>query len=353
MRILHVTDNLRVGGVQTVVVDLANGQSRRGHTVGIAAGDGELWKDVDAAVARVEPIRSGRGPAIVKARRALVSQRWDVVHTHQRGVSTVVWLVRKGLPLRHVEHVHSVFLPVSHPRVSFRGEALISCGPAVTRMLTEDYGKPVADIHTVLNGVADHGHRARVPERRSGPLVLMNVARVTEVKDPARFVRIVGRLREAGLDVVGRWVGGGELLDHMRHEAAELGLASAIEFVGPQRPAAGWLEDADIFLSTSRVEGLPLSLLEACAAGLPVIAPDVGSVSAIVSEGQNGRLYDPTLPDELVAQIVLEVARQDLTTLGRRSREIYDKSFSLDRVLDEVDLVYEQMVNLPKAIAVR
>lgn len=347
MRILHVTDNLRVGGVQTVVVDLANGQSRRGYSVGIAADDGDLWNDVDAAVTRLEGIRSDRRLGLLNARRALTSQRWDVVHTHQRGVSTAVWLARKGLPVRHVEHVHSLFLPATHPRVSFRGEALISCGPAVTRMLSEGYGRPSEIIHTVLNGVADHGHRARAGGRPPGPVVLTNIARVTDVKNPERFVRIVGRLREAGLDAVGRWVGGGELLDHMRREVARLGMGSAVEFVGPQRPAAIWLEDTDIFLSTSRSEGLPLSLVEACAAGLPLVAPDVGSISAIVRNGENGRLYDPALPDEGVAETVLEVARrlEGLPLLGQRSRKIYENHFSLDRVLDEVDLVYERIAD--------
>jgi glycosyltransferase involved in cell wall biosynthesis len=346
---------MRVGGVQTVVVDLANGQSRRGHSVGIAADDGELWNEVDSDVVRLEGIRSGRGLGLVNARRALASQDWDIVHTHQRGVSTAVWLARKGLDVRHVEHVHSLFLPTSHARVSFKGEVLISCGPAVTRMLNEAYGRPSELIHTVLNGVADHGRRARAASRRPGSVVLTNIARVTDVKDPERFLRIVGRLREAGLNAVGRWVGGGEMLDHMRREVVRLGMTHAMEFVGPQRPATAWLEDTDIFLSTSRREGLPLSLVEACAAGLPLVAPNVGSISAIVRDGENGSLYDVALPDDAVAETVLDLAGriEDLATLGQRSREIYEQDFSLGRVLDEVDAVYEQLVGHAKSAAAR
>lgn len=355
MRILHVTDNMRVGGVQTVVADLANGQSRRGHRVGIAADDGELWNDVDADVARLDGIRFGRGFGLLKARRALASQGWDIVHTHQRGVSTAVWLARQGLAVRHVEHVHSLFLPASHARVSFRGEVLISCGPAVTRMLREGYGRPSEIIHTVLNGVADHGRRARTGSKRPGSVVLTNIARVTDVKDPERFLRIIGRLREAGLDAVGRWVGGGELLDHMRQEVVRLGMTHAMQFVGPQRPAATWLEDTDIFLSTSRSEGLPLSLVEACAAGLPLVAPNVGSIPSIVRDGENGRLYDVALADETVAETVLDVARRMEASgaFGQRSREIYEDHFSLDRVLDEVDVVYERVVGHAQATSAR
>jgi len=86
MQILHITDNLKVGGSQLVLVDLANQQAAAGHRVAIAAGSGELWAELAPEIVRYEHSseRLSRRVLLPVVRRLLKARRWDIVHTHQR-----------------------------------------------------------------------------------------------------------------------------------------------------------------------------------------------------------------------------------------------------------------------------
>jgi glycosyltransferase involved in cell wall biosynthesis len=343
VRIQHVTDNLHVGGVQSVVVNLANIQASRGHTVAVAAGPGPMWGELDLEVGRFST-RSGR---LLRARSTarlvrVLLQSWDIVHTHQRGVSSLAWLSKRLFRFRHVEHVHSFFLPVSRPRVSFRGDALIACGSAVGEMLRSEYNRPPSRVHVVLNGVPDHGVRSRTAPRSGHIRRVVNIGRVVHEKDPERFVRIVRAVRRSGLDVHAVWVGAGDLLMDTLHFVEDSGLGNVVDFRGPVRPATDTLQDADVYLSTSRSEGLPLALIEAAAAGLPLVATDVGSVRDVVRNGVNGYLEDATATDEEIAEILAELMHLDVTLgqLGARSRQIFEEQFSLERFAANVEQVY-------------
>jgi glycosyltransferase involved in cell wall biosynthesis len=347
MRVLHLTDDLTVGGSQLVVVALANHQAERGHRVTVAAGAGLLWQELSPAVdvVRHEGGRLPRHRVLPHVRRLLTGNSWDVVHTHQRGVSTAVWLTRAGTGIRHVEHVHSEFRQSSWRGLSFRGDALIACGSAVARMLVDARGRDPRTVHTIPNGVADHGVRRLPPPPGDGRLRVVNIARVDEVKDPVRFIRVIGELHGRGVPVRGTWIGDGDLLPTARDLVTEAGLTEVVSFPGGRRPAVGALRDADLFLLTSRREGLPLSVLEAAAAGCPVMAPEIGSLHDAVRQGRNGWLFSPNARPGDIADLVADLCddREALEAAGVQARQVYEQDFQLPRVADAVDAVYETL----------
>jgi glycosyltransferase involved in cell wall biosynthesis len=344
VRILHMTDDLRIGGSQLVLVALANSQAANGHSVAVAAGAGPLWDELAPAV---EALRhpGGRLPryrVLPYVRRLLIDRAWDVVHTHQRGLSTAVWLARTGTRLTHVEHVHSEFASSSWRGLSFRGDALIACGSAVARMLVDDRRRQPGTVHTVPNGIADHGVRRCAAPSGDDRVRIVNIARVSEVKDPVRFVQVIRALHRRGIPVQGTWVGDGELLSAARALVAESGLERVVSFPGGRRPAVDVLAEADLFLLTSQREGLPLSVLEAGAAGCPVVAPEVGSVPDAVRHRDSGWLFPSTAgPDEIADLVAAACAdRAALDRAGLRARQVYEQHFTLERVADAVEKVY-------------
>ena len=346
MRILHLTDSLVVGGSQQVLIDLANALVGRGHDVGVAAGDGELWRELLPEVRRFHHpgARLGHRQALW-VRRLLAEHSWDVVHTHQRGVSTAVWMTRRWLKTSHVEHVHNVFPVTSTKAISFRGDRLIACGSEVARMLLDDYGRPPELVRTVANGVHDHGIR-RLPNSGShGPLRIVNIARVEHQKDPIRFIEVIRALDEQGVRVSATWVGDGVLLEYCRQQVDEAGFSERIAFPGSRRPAVGLLADADVLLLTSRHEGLPLSVLEAGAAGCAVVAPGVGSLADVIQQGRNGWLYRPgAQPAEIAGLLATVAASPDSwNEVGRHGREVYEQDFTISRVTDQVEEVYGEL----------
>ncbi|MFW3172538.1 glycosyltransferase [Geodermatophilus sp. CPCC 206100] len=346
--ILHITDNLELGGSQLVLVDLANEQVARGHSVAVAAGPGELWTELHPDIERFDlPGRHLPLPRALLAIRPLLRHRpWSVVHTHQRGVSAATWLARGRRPLAHVEHVHAIFTPASRRFLSFRGQALIAVGGGVASMLIDEYKRPSGRVFVVRNGVRDHGFRRSRGTPPGDALNLLNIARVDENKNPARFVEIVQELCEQGVPARGRWIGDGPLLGHARGLVARKGLEARVRFTGADRHAVAALAECDLFLLTSRQEGLPLSVIEACAAGVPVAAPDVGSLRDVVTAGQNGWLYGADESPRGIAAIISSAWRERTTleTLGARSREVYERGFRIDRVANEVQHVYDALL---------
>jgi glycosyltransferase involved in cell wall biosynthesis len=331
-----------------VVAQLAEQQAARGHVVGVAAGPGELWAEVGGAVRVFSPsapqIAGRRG--LLMLRRVISTEDWDIVHTHQRGVSVLAGLARRGHTVRHVEHVHNVFLPVTHKRLSFRGDLLIACGTAVADMLVNDYGRSPSRVRNIPNGTFDHGVRTARSGSSAGDFRLLNIARVAEQKNPRLFVEAVAALRGRGVEASGTWIGDGDLLEDMRALVERLGLREHVHFPGPVRPAVQHLADADAFLLTSRWEGLPLALIEATAAGLPVVAPRVGSVGDVVVHGETGWLYDPSDSAERVGSQLAELVESgQLAGMGRNGRLRYEQDFTFDRVVDQVVHEYEELLD--------
>jgi glycosyltransferase involved in cell wall biosynthesis len=347
MRILHVVGTLDWGGTESVVVNLANGQAASGHRVAVAAGEGRMWQELRDDVARYP--RSGMGGPtlrnIKQIRRLLKAEGWDIVHTHQRSISTTAWLARRGLKTHHVEHVHNVFLPATHRMGSFRGEVLVACGSRVAEMVVRDYGRAPSRVELIPNGVPDHGYRRR-DRGRDSVLRVTNIARVAPQKDPLRFIRAIGAAVSRGFPIEATWVGDGELMDAVTREVKSLGLEGRVRFVGAQRPATRWMAETDVLMSTSRWEGLPLTLVEACAAGVPIVATDAGSVSDVVHDGENGVLLHADASPEELGQAIGDLATDGgkLRYYGDRSRQFYDSQFTVDMQLNRVAEIYERIM---------
>lgn len=350
--VLLVTDNLKVGGVQTVVVRLARALIDRGHTVGVAASrEGELWDAVPDSCVRYYIPGASSPSARVRAfkiiRRAIKSGRYEVVHSHQRRVSLLAKMATIGTRVGLVEHVHNVFLPVTQRLLSFRGDILVACGSRIATMLTEEYGRPAGKVLTILNGTPDPVVEglpdATLRTVDTDTVRIIGVGRLCAQKNPEAFIDVVWNLQQLGVKVEAEWVGGGELLDRCRNIVSERSIPN-IHFTGPSNDVCSKLARADVLLMTSRWEGLPLVLLESMSLGLATVAPDVGSCRDAVVTGENGILYGAgTSPRDVSKQLAAAFKTSEWRDWGRASRRRYEESFSLDAMADSLSSLYSDL----------
>jgi glycosyltransferase involved in cell wall biosynthesis len=174
--------------------------------------------------------------------------------------------------------------------VAVRGSALIVCvSEAMARELAEHYPDRKGDIDVCLNGV-DASFLAVV---RSPPQCdRLRVGAVGSLIARKGYDVLLDAIaRSACRDAIEvRIAGGGPELDNLRGHAARLGIAARVRFVGELAPAQipGFLADADVFVLPSRSEGRPNAVIEALAAGLPVISSDLPGVQDLVVPGVNG-----------------------------------------------------------------
>jgi glycosyltransferase involved in cell wall biosynthesis len=140
-------------------------------------------------------------------------------------------------------------------------------------------------------------------------------------------------------------VGGGRRIDEVRALAAGLGLAGAVHFLGPRHDVPDLLNAMDIFVLPSYSEGLSLALLEAMAAGKPVIATAVGGTPEVVTDGGNGLLIPPRDAAALAAALERLLTDPALAQrLGAKARAHVREHYSLDRLGREINAIYGEFV---------
>ena len=140
-------------------------------------------------------------------------------------------------------------------------------------------------------------------------------------------------------------VGGGRRKDEVRALAAGLGLADAVHFLGQRQDVPDLLNAMDIFVLPSYSEGVSLALLEAMAAGLPVIATAVGGLPEVVTDGETGLLIPPRDAAALARALARLLDDPDgAKALGDRARQHVRAHYSLDRLGREINEIYEELV---------
>jgi glycosyltransferase involved in cell wall biosynthesis len=140
-------------------------------------------------------------------------------------------------------------------------------------------------------------------------------------------------------------VGGGRREAEVRELVAGLGLTGAVHFLGPRHDVPDLLHAMDIFVLPSHSEGLSLALLEAMAAGLPVIATAVGGLPEVVTDGDNGLLIPPRDAGALAGALERLLANLAFAQrLGANARAHVREHFSLDRLGQEINKIYGELV---------
>ena len=202
------------------------------------------------------------------------------------------------------------------------------------------------------NGVDLEHFRPDIPNRvrlrlelgLSDGFLWVAVGRLAAVKDYPTLLHAFGRLPENSMLAI---VGAGPEEAALRQLAGAIGLGPRIRFLGFLEDTAPLLAAADGFVLSSRWEGLPVSLLEAGAAGLPAVATPVTGAAEILIEGETGRLASAIGdPSALAAtmQAVMEITPQERSAMGRSARLRVSARFGLEQVLDRWESLYRMLL---------
>ena len=347
-RPLLIVDNLNGGGVQRVVVQLANCMIERGIHVGIIAEPGGVLAETLDSDARLFELRAGQPLSrpianIRLIRNALRAGGYNIAHAHQRGVSVLSRVATIGTGATVVEHVHNVFPARRFDPVSFRSPNIVACGEYVGERLLRDHGVKPANLRVVRNAVPDRGFGIDpvLPSSLAAHITLGFVGRLEYQKDPIKFLDVVSTLARQGHPVRGLIIGDGSLRSAVDRHSVKLGLSSIIDIRGDVQDAVPLFQDMDLLMMTSRHEGLPRVGLEALAMGRGIIAPNIGPLRELVRTGHNGILYDPgSSSDSIVKSIGASLTPTVLARWGRASRECLETLGGEDYMIESLIEAY-------------
>ena len=228
--------------------------------------------------------------------------------------------------------------------------AITAVSHALGQHLRRDLWLSKERVAVVPNGIraaapAKHGVRAELGLKPDARLVLA-VGNLYPVKGHSDLVAVLAQLAERFPTLHVAIAGRGDLADALTRDARARRVGDRLHLLGLRDDVPDLLAAADAFVLPSRSEGLPLALLEAMFAGLPIVATRVGEIPAALQEGAAGLLVSPGRPDELAVAIErilsdAELARQ----LGRRARERAVAEFDVATMAARYRALYAPALN--------
>jgi glycosyltransferase involved in cell wall biosynthesis len=349
------------GGAQTYVASLLPPLVETFDVVVAAHGDGPLREASESAGARFVSLRHVRRPVspwrdllgLLELLRFLRQAHPHLVHVNSAKAAALgrlaTWLA--GSPIR-VYTVHGwAFL--AHEGLAAAAYRLVerALRPLTTVTVCVSENERQAGLAArackeettivIRNGVSTRALEAAKPG--SGRPRLVMVGRLQAPKDPITFVRALALVRAVEFEAI--LVGDGPGRAAVEDEIRRLGVGSVVRLLGERTDVAELLSTADVFVLSTRSEGLPLSVLEAMAAGLPVIASNVGGIPELVVDGVSGVLVPPGDPDALGDAIARVVENPSLAQrLGHAGRQRVVEEFDLEAVREAHLSLYRRLL---------
>lgn len=352
--IVHLVHTLHLGGLEKVVYDLVRCTDREAFSLRvICLGEiGALGSQVEACGVPVETLDVyDKGPlaGIRALSRRLRALRPDVLHTH----NSIPHLV--GAPAARLCGVPAV-VHTRHGRHLFRGwktglvnrlacrwtQRMVAVSEDAARIARKHDRVPESKLLVVWNGIDLRDYPKRDRQASSAPRPAMHVARLNDdIKDQSTLLRaarlVADKRPDFRLDIVGDGPDRGAL----EALSNELKLAAHVRFLGYRLDVNDMLAEGGMFVLSSLTEGLSISLLEAMAAGLPVVATDVGGNPEVVANGVTGLLVPARTPEALAAamlKLLQDPARAE--QMGAAGRRRVEEHFDLQKVARKYEQIY-------------
>jgi glycosyltransferase involved in cell wall biosynthesis len=371
VRILHIVDSLDRGGLEHVVCDLSVEQLRRGCNVSVYClhTPGSLAAGLAASGVRVVcgHKRSGADLRVMlQLRRLMQGSGRALFHAHSMMPNYYACAARLlgGLSITVVNTRHDM----GSTRPGDRREKLYRLSIPLTRLAVmvsqgvRDHFVgagivPARKARLVLNGIHINCPQSTEPLQRTAGRRLLAVSddqfvvgcvgRLVELKNHVAAIRAVARLAAVLPQLRLVLIGGGPLRERLEVLARELGVADRVLFLGERSDARELLPGLDGFLMPSLTEGHSIALLEAMAAGLPIIATHVGGNPEIVSHEHTGLLVPANDDDAIAAALSRLVGEAALAThLGAEARGWALAHVSVPAMADSYEAVYAEALGL-------
>jgi glycosyltransferase involved in cell wall biosynthesis len=268
---------------------------------------------------------------------------------------TAFWIERFfGFPYSFTAHANDIFAPrdfvVSLPKLIEGAAAIVTVSDYAARLLKDRFPESAAKVHRIYNGV-DLSRFAPTDFAAETPAII-SIGRLIGKKGFNDLISACALLSSRRRAVVCSIIGEGPLAETLQAQIAAAGLEKCVQLTGPQTQAqiAIRLAEATIFVlpSTREADGgmdnLPTVIMEAMAAGLPVISTPLAGIPEMVEQSVNGELvpeHDPAAICAAIERLISDPERA--RRLGDRGRQIVREKFSIETSAQELQRVFEDI----------
>ncbi len=361
MNILHLTTHLNTGGIASYIATLAHGLTRKGHTVIIASSGGDLVLTLQAqggAHFKI-PIRTKQevSPVVMisfwKLLPFMKRKEVDIIHAHTRVTQVLGCLLAGATRKPYISTCHGFFKKRFFRKIfPCWGNRVIAISESVKEHLMKDFAIPEERIRLIHSGI--DGKKFKIQNSKfkntvkqeyglgEGPVAGI-VARLSDVKGHKVLLNAMKQVLHAIPKAQLLIVGEGKMKAELISTSKLLGIERNVVFIPRVLDTARILSIMDVFIMPSLQEGLGLSLMEAMAAGLPVVGSDVGGIKTLIQDGYNGLLVKPGDNEHLARAIVeLLYDTRKARLLGENAAGFIAQNFTQEKMIEETEEVYRE-----------
>ena len=353
--VLHVFSGDLWAGAEVMIATLLTAlkEDHNYQIVALALNEGTLatrLRDAGIELYVISEARTAFLRVALKGYKLLKGRKIDIIHSHRYKEHGLALLLARMMRIdRLVATVHGLPEPVVR-RSHIRGypglktmmsnfllrryfSRVIAVSEEMRETLVKAYGHSRSKLDVIYNGIAGLDDMYRHRTGRADEFHVGTVGRTVPVKDFQLFLDIAAELRKRSKLVCFSILGDGPLTRQLMDKAKALNVADVVQFVDPRPDPISYYQSLDLYLNTSIHEGIPISVLEAMAMGLPVVAPRVGGIPEMIDHEQHGLLVDSRSAKDFADACMRLIDDEGLRKkLGDRAFRRVREQFSCERM---------------------
>lgn len=361
MKILHVVENLNLGGLETVLLNLIATQIRHGQTVVVVClfEEGVLAPklyDLNVPLSALHKRGGLDFEAVGALRKTIHSYKPDVIHTHNAVCNYYTVLAALFLGCRIVNTRHGMGGDASRNRgnllyrlsLLFTHKSIFVCDKARIKF-GKMLGIPSAKSCVIYNGINTENYDCQNLKHEQQELrnaypqkqIIGTIGRLNAFKDQATLIKSFAIVKEKIPHVMLVLVGDGELRETLCDQVQQYQLQDNVIFLGARSDVNQLLCQIDIFVMTSLTEGFSIALLEACAARRAIVTTDVGGNPEIIRHEFTGLLVQPGHENEIAQAIIRLLQSPELAQrLAENAYDWVQQHGTLEKMYENYQALY-------------
>jgi len=361
--VLFVLPTLGAGGSEQVIFNLCVHLDRSYFPIVAAFRDGALREEMTDSGIEVHVLNRRSGidlMLIIKLLRIIRRKKIRIVNSHHFvSLFYAFWAARfAGLPIIHTEHSIwemqslSFFWTRCYRFFLKRIEMVSAVSETAFNYLRDAYGIEEKRIGLVVNGIDINRFKKAKEETvnraaldlKPHDIVVGTVGNLRREKNQELLIRALALISRSSKSFKAVFIGDGPLRSQLESLAAALGVEDKVVFLGTRVDVPRFYGIFDIYCLTSRYEGLPLSLLEAMAAGVPIVATDVMGIREVIRNNENGLLLPDNDAEELAKRILLLAENADLrNALSENGCRFVNEHYSLEKSVRNYEKLFRNV----------
>ncbi len=361
IKITYIIPSLDFGGAERLVTEIIKKlDSKRFEASVICLRRTGYWaKELEESGIKIDLV--GSLPKLeffsyFKIKKILRKQKPDIVHTHLFGADVYGGLAASSLGIKNListehnlNHNEGKIKRALKTKVQKKFSKIISVSESVKHYSLKTYETNKNKITVIHNGINFDKYYNSYKDKKSKEIIIGSAGRLTKQKGFEKLIFAMSLIEDENIKL--KIAGEGKSLYDLRALIKRYNLEKRVFLLGAEKNIRKFYEDIDIYVQPSRWEGLGISILEAGAAALPVIASRVDGIREIINDRENGYLYefgDSLKLSELIKKLAYDTSERRRLALSLQKR--VKEYFSVDKMVLSYEDIYEKEIERPKKV---